>query len=253
MVSWKWQDVLEFLWGESKRQTELLAQILRSLEAKPTPSSGEETESSPPEWPMSGERHEEMHRQILAQLGRAERTAELVRLRWEHAHLSPVEEMQELDRRLAALEPGPKRVRYPLTEQGIKGAMASIESSADEKTPSCPMTLTEWQDWVDQMQTDVLVLKQKVAALEAGPRSPPITAPSMTPTQEAPSDAEPCQGWAPSTEVAQGIVQEPGSPSESTVPVTPSSSLPMRQRFLHKVPSSSRSVSKLCTAWPSSL
>ena len=86
MVSWKWQDVLGFLWGESKRQTELLAQILRSLEAKPTPSS------------------------------------------------------------------------------------------AGEKTPSCPMTLTEWQDWVDQMQTDVLVLKQKVAALEAGPQSPPTTA-----------------------------------------------------------------------------
>jgi len=39
-------------------------------------------------------------------------------------------------------------------------------SSGGEKTPSCPMTLTEWQDWVDQVQTDVLVLKQKVAALE---------------------------------------------------------------------------------------
>jgi len=48
--------------------------------------------------------------------------------------------------------------------------------SSGEKTPSCPMTLTEWQDWVDQMQTDVLVLKQKVAALEAGPQSPPTTA-----------------------------------------------------------------------------
>ena len=78
MVSWKWQDVLGFLWGESKRQTELLAQILRSLEAKPTPSSGEETESSPQEGEF-----------LRGELDRLWKTA------------------QALERRLAALEAGP--------------------------------------------------------------------------------------------------------------------------------------------------
>jgi uncharacterized membrane protein len=102
-------------------------------------------------------------------------------------------------------------------------------SSAGEKTPSCPMTLTEWQDWVDQVQTDVLVLKQKVAALESGPPSPAIMAPSMTPTQEAPSDAEPC----PICQLPQksgphrhpmAPAPEPDSPPECTDPATPSSS-----------------------------
>ena len=122
---------------------------------QPTPSSGEETESSPPEG-----------------------------------------KMQELEFRLAVVE-------------------------------SWIPTLKAWQ-----RLGRIPLLPQ---ALEPGPQSPLTTASSTTPTPEAPSDAEPCQGWAPSTEVAQGIVQEPGSPSESTVPVTPSSSLsgqPTTQIFL---------------------
>ena len=97
--------------------------------------------------------------------------------------------------------------------------------SSGEKTPSCPMTLTEWQDWVDQMQTDVLVLKQKVAALEPGPQSPAITAPSMTPTPEAPSDAEPCSICHLPQESGlhrhpMAPVLEPDSPPASTAPAT---------------------------------
>ena len=139
--------------------------LLKDLE--PTPSSGEETQVIPPLDQASPWRQEDGPAEAESSPPTPHDWQMHLRL-----HHSLERDLQVLKDRLAALEAGPKRVRYPLTEQGIKGAMASIESSADEKTPSCPMTLTEWQDWVDQMQTDVLVLKQKVAALEPGPPSP---------------------------------------------------------------------------------
>ena len=112
-------------------------------------------------------------------------------------------------------------------------------SSGGEETESRSHVLEMAHVWLElrTMETKVASLQgwrtwvnEKVAALEAGPQSPAITAPSMTPTPEAPSDAEPCsichlpQESGPHRHPMAPVL-EPASPPESIDPVTPSSSL----------------------------
>jgi hypothetical protein len=47
-------------------------------------------------------------------------------------------------------------------------------SSGDEAQESSPpLSPEQWQEWADQIQTEMIILKQKVLNLEAGPQSPP--------------------------------------------------------------------------------
>jgi len=92
---------------------------------------------------------------------------------------------------------------------------AEMESSPPPKT------------WAELMDLGIKVqrLEDKLAALEPGPPSPAIMAPSMTPTQEAPSDAELCpicqlpQESGPHRHPMAPVL-EPDSPPASTAPAT---------------------------------
>ena len=111
-------------------------------------------------------------------------------------------------------------------------------SSGGEETESRSHVLEMAHVWLElrTMETKVASLQgwrtwvnEKVAALEAGPQSPAITAPSMTPTPEAPSDAEPCSICHLPQESGlhrhpMAPVLEPDSPPECTEAVTPPSS-----------------------------
>jgi len=107
-------------------------------------------------------------------------------------------------------------------------------SSGGEETESRSHVLEMAHVWLElrTMETKVASLQgwrtwvnEKVAALEAGPQSPAITAPSMTPTPEAPSDAEPCSICHLPQESGlhrhpMAPVLEPDSPPECTDPAT---------------------------------
>ena len=62
-------------------------------------------------------------------------------------------------------------IRELLTD--IRWALKTFNSRLAPLVPSSdggassPMTLPDWQEWADQMQTDVVVLKQRAAALES--------------------------------------------------------------------------------------
>jgi len=110
-------------------------------------------------------------------------------------------------------------------------------SSGDEATASSPpdrlLSIAEQMDrnsnWLKDHELSLAHLGARVRRLEAGPQSPPTTAPSMTPSQEAPWDAEPCpicqldQHSGPHKH-PMAPVQDSDSPPESTDHVIPSSS-----------------------------
>ena len=127
MVSWKWQDVLGFLWGESKRQTELLAQILRSLEAKPTPSSGGKAqELSPDEW-------------VRMTWVEEQAVARSTKHWWVKMWLDDLRErMAKVEKRLAALEAGPQSP--PTTAKDTRADRWGVVTESTNQTtpPSSP-------------------------------------------------------------------------------------------------------------------
>ena len=102
-------------------------------------------------------------------------------------------------------------------------------SSGDEATASSPpdrlLSIAEQMDrnsnWLKDHELSLAHLGARVRRLEAGPQSPPTTAPSMTPSQEAPWDAEPCpicqldQHSGPHKH-PMAPVQDSDSPPEST-------------------------------------
>jgi hypothetical protein len=93
-----------------------------------------------------------------------------------------------------------------------------------ESSPQCRCSMLSWSPLCERHGW--LALIRRIQALEAGPRSPPTTAPVMS---TAPSGAEPCsichlpqESGPPRRPMAP--VLEPASPPECTDPAIPSSS-----------------------------
>jgi len=159
--------------------------------------------------------------------------------------LLAAEELEALAQTLRSVSSADEAQTIPPIDQ----ASPWRQENGPAETESSPLRPHDWQMHLrlhHSLERDLQVLKDKLAALEKewrdhredhlavvgsepGPQSPAIMAPSMTPTQEAPSDAELCPicGNHPETghcPICHLGAQEPDSPPESTDHVIPSSS-----------------------------
>ena len=122
--------------------------------------------------------------------------------------LLAAEELEALAQTLRSVSSADEAQTIPPIDQ----ASPWRQENGPAETESSPLRPHDWQMHLrlhHSLERDLQVLKDKLAALEKewrdhredhlavvgsepGPQSPAIMAPSMTPTQEAPSDAEPC-------------------------------------------------------------